>query len=474
MTRVFGSITDLEGLIGDDKEYSSTEIRSYLECPYKWFYTQRIRPKSIDNDFGPVARGNVLHGALELFYTRFTGENNETPMRVTAENLPYALEVLEPCVDDYLAGARKENLPTERQSALVEKCRQSLRAFISSEAEFLPGYEPSAFEVKFGRAADAAVRYGDLWVKGKVDRIDRDSGRGLLVVTDYKSGSVSQYKMNYEGNKFNPQVQVALYASVIETMTGERTVASLYRSIRRIGEQGGAFDVAEFADPQAAGLDAGCAVSDYRAYLNDVEEYVAKGMSRLLDGDLAPHPWSRDVADSPCRFCPLCSFCPGATMRGGAFASVEPQEIPASNDADRTFNMRPYLEAAVQALANPLDEASFEMMLVSPLFNMSDELLFKIRRTREEHRDIDSAFCALGALAKEDDEASSIMARYGESARIRREGDMAAALELLLGDEKMNTQAQELISQIREMQDTGATPYVVAYKFRHREADDSR
>ena len=475
--RIFGSITDLDDLIGNDKEYSSTEIRNYLECPYKWFYTQRIRPKSIDNDFGPIARGNVLHGALELFYNRFTGAKDEIDsetqpeklaceLRVTSENLPLALEILEPCVDDYLATARKENLPARGQEEIVEDCRQALRTFIASETSFLPEFNPSAFEVKFGREADAATKYAGLWVKGKLDRVDRDTNNGFIVVTDYKSGSVEQYQAAAQREKFNPQVQVALYASVIETLTGERTVGSLYRSIRQAGEQGGAYDTSIFDDAASCGLDPRCAIGDYRNYLDSVEEYVATGMTRLLEGDIAPHPWIDDAENSPCWQCPISEFCPGATARGGAFKTRE-----ARNEIDH----RAYLEAAAQALANPLDEASFVKLLVSPLFNVSDALLFKLRRMREEHHEFDSICKALGELSGADDEAQAIWERYQKSARVRRNGDLVGAIELLLSDRgedelavAKDPQVSHFLIELRKMQDDGDTPYVLAYKLRQQ------
>ena len=514
-SRSFGVISRTGELVSPDHEFSSTEIRNFLECPYKWFIGQRIRPRRIDSDFGPMERGNVLHGALEIFYKRFTGLE-EAPRcahepRVTRENLDLALEVLEPCVDDYLQVAPRGNLPiSEADSESVAGMRETLRRFVASDAEFLPGFSPSGFECRFGRDSGTGARYAGVWVQGKVDRLDRDTASGDVVVTDYKTGRVSSFSTYARDGRLTPQIQTALYASVIGAITGERTVASLFRSIGFPGQQAGVFDGDVFTDPEAWGLQPECGLSSspgmpdtcgnggeggYAEYLSRVEGYVSEALSRLLDGDLAPRPWTDDELETPCRLCIVSASCPRAF---GPFPAGGGDRATGSR-GDDAAREKACLDAAVQMLANPLDERAFSLALVSPLLGASDDLLLSLKRVREGTGDgphgwqQDSMFTALLYLALdgaadgqregEASQARALWARLEPALELRWRGDLAGALELLvsespwagspgsLGDGGGETQdlIGAFIGDIRHLQDgCGQTPFSIAGKLRGR------
>lgn len=370
-TRRRGEFHELEMLLDPEHEFSVTEIDAYLECPYKWFFGKRLRPKEIDTEFGPIERGRIFHGALERFYREIViasedGADDEerqegdtiNPLladgRVNADNLAEAKERIAVCVDQYMV-ENKDNVfaRNELERQMVEGYKRDLAAFLERDATFLPKYQPKLVEFAFGRRHDRGVRYAGVPVGGRIDRIDVEAETGNAVIMDYKASSVAKYQLPAKGDIVGASaIQAQLYATVVGALFDYKPVGSIYRSILTTSE-GGAWDRDCFgagsdfglkernAVPRAkdavgdaktgsAGADDGGTKSteenggeilgacqkrppcSFEEYLTLTEEYVAEQLERLFAGDIEPRPapWLPSKTEA-CRNCPAKPVCGG-------------------------------------------------------------------------------------------------------------------------------------------------------------------
>src|SRR5262249_46999126 len=100
-------------------------------------------------------------------------------------------DLVEEVCDDVLGDWRRtEALGHPALFAIEERrMREQVMALLRAEAECEPaeGCQPAHFERAFGPLA-----FGEVWLKGKIDRIDV-GGDGRAVVFDYKNGALRSY-----------------------------------------------------------------------------------------------------------------------------------------------------------------------------------------------------------------------------------------------------------------------------------------
>ena len=219
---------------------SASQIEAYLDCPYKWFVSRRLKASGLDEEYGPREIGTFLHEVFQRFYLAFG-------RKVTQENLEQArlcmfgahdepgvfLEVLEHQREGD-PGQRLSLMPGTTEEQEITYLRQRVDAWLAFETTFLPTFEPVAFEYKI-----KGFEYAGCQVSGSIDRIDMDAAGNVMVI-DYKGSMKDEYcpyaKLDEEMTlAITPRIQTLLYAHVIAQLAGsslESTQSSVLASAR--------------------------------------------------------------------------------------------------------------------------------------------------------------------------------------------------------------------------------------------------
>lgn len=287
---------------------SPSALETYVNCPYRWFVAQRVRPEAPDEGLGPLEQGTFAHAVFESFYVRLEGATGAP--RVTPDTLEAARRTLSEAFDDVLAvqpgldGVRYVPLtPTERAEA--ERLRRLLLDNLALQARWTPSFAPVQHERVL--SPDEGIDYAGVRLRGRVDRIDVSAQTGHYVIVDYK-GSIAGHDAGFDPDKAEGdfqlphKIQALIYAQALRGRMGAaRPVGALYLSYRAREPRAfaaGSFDeslldLGPFARAKSA------VRMNFEAYLDQVEQAVARRVERMVAGEVAPDPL---CADS-CRYC---------------------------------------------------------------------------------------------------------------------------------------------------------------------------
>jgi len=173
------------------RRLSVTEIETWLRDPYAIYakHVLRLRVRDpLDEEVGPLERGNALHKALELFVAEYPGElPPDAAVRLTGIAEAVFAEMKIPQAVQALWRAR---LPSAARW-FVEEFERPRRACISQ----------SWLEKKGSLVIPA--RAGDFTLVARADRIDRRND-GSAAIIDYKTGALPQ--KNWTATFLAPQL----------------------------------------------------------------------------------------------------------------------------------------------------------------------------------------------------------------------------------------------------------------------------
>jgi ATP-dependent helicase/DNAse subunit B len=203
---------------------SATELEHFADCPVKWLVEDVLRPDQLAPDPEAMVRGGYAHAVLEHTYRRLREETGER--RVTPANLVRAERILL----EELRAHRSEFQLSPKQTRVRAGARRlefDLLRYLRAEADSDGRFEPEHLELRFGygEGHEPVEIAAGLRVRGRIDRVDVDDGRALVL--DYKSGKrVDRYKVaSWEAeNRF----QAALYMLVVERLLQLRAAGGVY------------------------------------------------------------------------------------------------------------------------------------------------------------------------------------------------------------------------------------------------------
>lgn len=298
---------------------SPSALEAYLECPYKWFASRRLRLCRPDAGFGPKEMGSFSHSVLKGFYEAFQSGGRR---KVDEGTLSEARALLRDTFDRCLkfqpeSGSADALIPkTSFEHAEANDLEKKLVSYLDREAVLLPGFAPARFEFEF-----ESLSYAGCLLRGSIDRIDTND-RGQAVVIDYKSSLNADYVLDScsaaaqaAGAIVPHKVQTLIYAQVARRVLGVDVVGALYVSYGRDARVAGALDRMVLGEADVPGIDIdrcgvpgpaadALGVHSFSELVDAVEKRIGCAVDALLKGCIAPDPRGTD----PCGFCPV-RFC---------------------------------------------------------------------------------------------------------------------------------------------------------------------
>lgn len=199
----------VESLVGRSLSY--TRLSEFKKCPFKFFLRRMLRLEERSDDLyelSAIERGIAYHAALKSLYDWKQEENATWDQAIKDGKIR---DVVEGIVGRFLAANRVRSLPTVRRAieAGVTSTVQGYLEFERDHPEKACIGEKTLVELPFnirlgdmdGLASSCARKYGDMILRGRIDRIDINVVEKKkvydLVLSDYKpsSGDWDQLKL---------------------------------------------------------------------------------------------------------------------------------------------------------------------------------------------------------------------------------------------------------------------------------------
>ncbi len=200
-------------------EFSASQLETYAECPFQFFQERVLKLFAIETPeqaFDHLARGSVLHAALEAFHASYLGKTlGEIPEDEAAAAMATAAGE---AFDD--AARRLRNLSpgllAAERARILTTLQRHLRLTREADNSSEEAWRPIHLEEAFGGESQLppyalSIKEHDhpILLQGKIDRIDEGAAAFRLV--DYKSSKVEAKSVS-RGRVF----QLALYALACE------------------------------------------------------------------------------------------------------------------------------------------------------------------------------------------------------------------------------------------------------------------
>ena len=144
------------------------------------------------------------------------------------------MELVRRCLDDAIESGVRLDLTELQEAELRHTLRADLEGFLRDEAASEVAFVPRRLEVAFGseRAAPELQRGlplgDDLWLSGKIDRIDIDPFSARGIVQDYKSGKGAHSARDIDREL---RLQIPLYVLALRDLVGVEPLGGVYRAL---------------------------------------------------------------------------------------------------------------------------------------------------------------------------------------------------------------------------------------------------
>jgi len=178
--------------------YSITQLETYAKCPFKFFIERVMNLNEIEEpkeDIEAFEMGSLIHDILYEFYKSAKETGTAIIGKTETESLK-AFELLFEIAEKKIGQSGFHSpfsfYEKERIMGLDNnRSRSILRQFYDEERGRNAEFEPSFFEIAFGRASeeDASIKgfkVEGINIRGKIDRIDINKDDQKYKVVDYK------------------------------------------------------------------------------------------------------------------------------------------------------------------------------------------------------------------------------------------------------------------------------------------------
>ena len=212
------------------RSYSPTALQNFAACLYKFYlhgiYGLRGREEVVALDqMDPLTRGALFHAVQFEFFRKWKAGPYKT-LQPALDAMDTALEQVRAEYEEKLAPAIERVWRSE-----IEGLRTDLRGWLRLWFEIQRDWEPIHFEYGFGlehgghgrhdaaSSPKAALLPGGTQVRGSIDLVERHRTRGVLRVTDHKTGKAPDPPPACMGG--GSVLQPVLYGVAVESLLGQ-------------------------------------------------------------------------------------------------------------------------------------------------------------------------------------------------------------------------------------------------------------
>jgi ATP-dependent helicase/DNAse subunit B len=282
--------------------FNATELERMSDCSSAWFVERLLDPRAIDAEVDPKLRGSVAHTTLHRFYAGLP--KGVGVDKLDAEHLDAAKAFLRSCLTHAVEGVRMELTEIQRQE-LDQSLWRDLSAFVEAEAASDLPLVPRELELHFGyeRSKHAGLPLGDdLFLSGKIDRVDVEVFGARGIVQDYKAGKSAHSAQAIEQEQ---RLQIPLYMLVLRDLVGVEPLGGLYRPLA--GERRPRGLLRAEAQEELPGFTRTDYVDDDEFWGRlEAARDLARGLAqRIRAGDVRHDPRG-DACPSWCALWPMC------------------------------------------------------------------------------------------------------------------------------------------------------------------------
>ncbi|MCR4622697.1 MAG: PD-(D/E)XK nuclease family protein [Clostridiales bacterium] len=345
------SITPREAARLYSENLSVTRLEKFAGCPFMHFISEGLRPlEETPFEIDPLKRGVLMHSCMERLlrspgFAALDENGARECMRAIFEN---ALSgEFEPLASDSLENGAK----------LKELRRAAIRASVLLNRQLKKGvFAPVALEMSFTDRVEAG---NDAYtLKGKIDRVDKGSFKGLgyVFVVDYKSGGTkldpaSLYtgqqmqlmtylkvaKQKYASKSAGvyyfrladkPISTVSLSEEAVEEMrTKEARMKGIYPDDREllleISEHPEKLINADFNKSGELKGEMGASQAEFELLSRHTRRLMENFTKRIYEGETSVAPMKSGENDA----CKYCSYSP-VCFKYGRFSGIKPRKAP--------------------------------------------------------------------------------------------------------------------------------------------------
>lgn len=261
-----------------------SQLESYFRCPYAHFLQYGLRLKKRDDGklAGPDI-GILVHAVMEEYFRAVRGKLRISDAEeLEAEARKAADKVFDdPQVDVFRTNASSAHL----LARLKEECLTAARKLTENvlRGKFDPVYVEMDFGMRGAPPLTVATSFGEVHLRGKIDRVDIYNG--YVSVVDYKTGKESG---SLDNVYFGKKIQLYVYLSAVSKNLGVKPAGAFYANIGSGFTAKGAdysYKGSVLAEPEVAiAFDAGLAESGSDTVKSDV---VPVSLKREKSGELA-------------------------------------------------------------------------------------------------------------------------------------------------------------------------------------------
>jgi RecB family exonuclease len=215
----------------DMQAFSASALQQFATCPYRFFLygiyglRERENPTPLEH-MDPLTRGALFH-AVQFDFFQGWRQRREAA-------LPELLDILDRALDSVAAEYGEKLAPAIPRvwASEIEDLRTDLRGWLHLWLATADEWEPIHFELGFGlpvnhdrhdrsSTPDPIALDSGVLVRGSIDLVEKHRTRGVLRVTDHKTGKAPEQEPIYVGG--GAVLQPGLYGLAAEKILNSTT-----------------------------------------------------------------------------------------------------------------------------------------------------------------------------------------------------------------------------------------------------------
>lgn len=211
------------------RTFSFSRFKVYDDCPFKFYLSYLLKLKEKEEilfEINPMEEGTIYHSVLKDYFSGFELEWEKALERNLKKYIKHDSQVI-------------FNFEYKR---LLEVLKEYIEVREASVPKYMgAGLKPSFFEIPFGMENPKQVEIVDnVYLRGKIDRIDIDDETGEMYIIDYKRGVTSDKKQlvlySIAANNLFRKEQFYVRGGTFRPLTGKKMSASSFKTEELDGE----------------------------------------------------------------------------------------------------------------------------------------------------------------------------------------------------------------------------------------------